>query len=178
MSEETITLGGGCFWCIEAVLEKLKGVEEVISGYSGGTIPNPSYDQVCSGEGGHAEVVQVHFDPLVISLEDLLTIFFTLHDPTTLNRQGNDVGEQYRSVIFYRTEKQREVAQAVIQDIADKEIWPGQLVTQLQPFEEFYPAEDYHQHYFERNSNQAYCQFIIEPKVTKLRKMFQEKLQA
>lgn len=178
MSEQTITLGGGCFWCIEAVLRDLRGVNEVISGYAGGHVANPTYEQVCREDTGHAEVVQVHFDPDVIKLHDILTIFFTLHDPTTLNRQGNDVGEQYRSVVFYSTPEQREIAQKVMQEIADRGIWEDPLVTQLQPLETFYPAEDYHQRYFERNENQAYCQFIIAPKVAKLRKEFHDKLKA
>jgi peptide-methionine (S)-S-oxide reductase len=178
MSEAIITLGGGCFWCIEAVLADLKGVNEVVSGYSGGHIENPTYEQVCSGNSGHVEVVQVHFDPEVISLHDLLTIFFTLHDPTTLNRQGNDVGEQYRSVIFYSSEEQKLVAQQVMEEISQQGIWPDPLVTALEPFTVFYEAEDYHQRYYERNENQAYCQFVIEPKVAKLRKEFKEKLKA
>jgi peptide-methionine (S)-S-oxide reductase len=178
MSEATITLGGGCFWCIEAVLADLKGVNEVVSGYSGGHIENPTYEEVCSGNSGHVEVVQVHFDPAVISLHDLLTIFFTLHDPTTLNRQGNDVGEQYRSVIFYSSEEQKLVAQQVMEEISQQGIWPDPLVTALEPFTVFYEAEDYHQRYYERNENQAYCQFVIEPKVAKLRKEFKEKLKA
>lgn len=178
MSIETITLGGGCFWCIEAVLQDLRGVKEVVSGFSGGTVPNPTTDQVYHHNTGHVEVVAVSFDPEEISLHDLLMIFFTLHDPTTLNRQGNDVGEQYRSVIFYHSDAQKAVAQQVMQEIADQGIWNDPLVTALEPFTAFYPAEEYHQHYFERNENQAYCQFIIAPKVAKLRKEFRDKLKA
>jgi peptide-methionine (S)-S-oxide reductase len=175
---ETITLGGGCFWCIEAIFQGLKGVEDVVSGYAGGDVPNPTYEQVCSGESGHAEVAQISFDPAVISLHDLLVIFFTLHDPTTLNRQGNDTGTQYRSVIFYNSDDQKMTAQAVIEEIAEKGIWPDPVVTTIEALDEFYPAEDYHQRYYERNANQAYCQFVIEPKVAKLRKEFREKLAA
>ncbi len=175
---QTITLGGGCFWCIEAIFVRLKGVNEVVSGYAGGDIPNPTYEQVCSGESGYAEVAQVTFDPAVISLHDLLTIFFTLHDPTTLNRQGNDMGTQYRSAIFYNSPEQKETAQQVMEEIAEKGIWDDPLVTTLEPLDHFYPAEDYHQHYYERNENQAYCQFIIAPKVAKLRKEFQDRLKA
>jgi peptide-methionine (S)-S-oxide reductase len=178
MSEETITLGGGCFWCIEAVLSDLKGVNEAVSGYTGGEKAKPSYEEVCSGRSGHVEVVQVHFQPDVISLHDLLTIFFTLHDPTTVNRQGNDVGEQYRSVIFYASEEQKMTAQTVMEEIDARGIWPDPIVTTLEPASAFYEAEEYHQRYFERNENQAYCQFIIAPKVAKLRKEFRDKLNA
>jgi peptide-methionine (S)-S-oxide reductase len=176
MSEETITLGGGCFWCIEAILKDLRGVTEVVSGYSGGESENPTYEEVCRGDSGHVEVVQVTFNPAEISLHDLLALFFTLHDPTTLNQQGNDVGEQYRSVIFYRNEEQKQTAQAVMQEIADRGIWENPIVTSLEPFSEFYPAEEYHQQYFERNENQAYCQIVIAPKVAKLRKEFRAML--
>ena len=174
--EEIITLGGGCFWCTEAIFSELKGVEEVISGYSGGTVKNPSYDQVCSGSTNHAEVIQISFKPKEVSLHDLLIIFFTLHDPTTLNRQGADVGSQYRSVIFYRSEEQRKVAEQVIEEIDEQAIWPDPIITKLEAFDVFYPAEDYHQEYYKRNSGQGYCQIVITPKVTKLRKLFQEKL--
>lgn len=176
--EETIVLGGGCFWCIEAVLADLKGVEEIESGYAGGSVANPTYEQVCSGQTGHAEVVKVTFNPQIISLHDLLTIFFTLHDPTTLNRQGADVGEQYRSVIFYKDEKQRQVAEQVMTEIEAQAIWEDPLVTRLEPLEKFYPAEEYHQRYYARNASQGYCQIVIAPKVAKLRKLFNEKLQA
>lgn len=174
--EETITLGGGCFWCIEAVLQDIRGVVKVESGYSGGEKPNPTYEEVCRGDSGHVEVVQVTFNPQEVALHDLLTIFFTLHDPTTLNRQGNDVGEQYRSVIFYRNEEQKTVAEQVMQEIADRGIWGDPIVTALEPFTAFYPAEEYHQRYYERNSRQAYCQVTIAPKVAKLRSEFRAKL--
>jgi len=173
---ETITLGGGCFWCIEAILQRLKGVEELTSGYAGGETKNPTYEQVCSGTSGHAEVVQIHFDPTVVPLHDLLVIFMTLHDPTTLNRQGNDVGTQYRSSIFYSTPEQKEIAQKVIEEMSDQGIWEDPIVTTIEALAEFYPAEDYHQRYFERNESMAYCQFIIQPKVLKLRKEFQSRL--
>lgn len=173
---ETITLGGGCFWCTEAVFEDLKGVEKVESGYSGGTVPNPTYEEVSSGETGHAEVSQVTFDPKVISLKDILGVFFTVHNPTTLNRQGNDVGTQYRSVIFYRNAEQKEAAEQAIKDIAAAGIWDGKIVTQVAPFKAFYKAEDYHQEYFRLHGSQPYCQFIIAPKVAKFREHFKSLL--
>jgi peptide-methionine (S)-S-oxide reductase len=176
--KETITLGGGCFWCVDAVLADLKGVSQVLSGYAGGTVENPTYEQVCSGQTGHAEVVEVEFDPEVISLHDLLTIFFTLHDPSTLNRQGNDTGTQYRSVIFYRTEEQKEMAQQVMQEIADAGVWEDPIVTSLEPAGEFYEAEAYHQGYYARQPEQGYCRVIIAPKVAKLRQQFKDKLKA
>ena len=175
---DTITLAGGCFWCIEAIFAELNGVEEVVSGYAGGDIPDPSYDEVCAGETGHAEVARLTYDPAVISLHDLLIIFFTLHDPTTLNRQGNDVGTQYRSAIFYKNDTEKETAQTVMQEIADRGIWDDPIVTTLEPLTEFFAAEDYHQQYFANHENQSYCQFIIAPKVAKLRKEFREKLKA
>ena len=147
-ANEVITIGGGCFWCTEAVFEQLKGVEKVESGYSGGTVPNPTYEQVCTGDTGHAEVSQITFDPKVVSLKVILEVFFTVHDPTTLDRQGNDVGTQYRSAIFYRNDDQKAVAKQVIKEIAAAKIWDGQIVTQLSPFKAFYKAEDYHQEYF------------------------------
>ena len=169
---EEIVLGGGCFWCIEAVMNQLKGVHEALSGYAGGTVEDPTYEQVCSGTTGHAEVVQVSFDPEIISLHDILTVFFTLHDPTTLNRQGADVGTQYRSVIFYADEEQRQEAMKVMEEISEQGVWEDPLVTELAPLEEFYEAEAYHQRYFEQNPNQGYCRAIIAPKVAKLRKEF------
>ncbi|MEI6477785.1 MAG: peptide-methionine (S)-S-oxide reductase MsrA [bacterium] len=175
---ESIVLGGGCFWCVEAFLSELRGVSEVLSGYAGGTVPDPTYEQVCSGQTGHAEVVRVEFDPKVISLHDLLTVFFTLHDPTTLNRQGNDSGTQYRSVVFYVSNAQKEEAQRVMQEIADRGVWEDPLVTTLEPLGEFYEAESYHQDYYNRQPNQGYCQVIIAPKVAKLRKEFADKLKA
>lgn len=174
---ETITLGGGCFWCTEAVLSELRGVERVVSGYSGGTVKNPSYEEVCGGRTGHAEVVQVTFDPAQISLHDLLTVFFTTHDPTTRDRQGGDVGTQYRSVIFFRDPAQKATAEAVSGEIQTAKLWRGAIVTQIVPFVEFFPAEEYHQEYFRRNPERAYCQLVIEPKVGKFRARFAAQLQ-
>jgi len=173
---ETITLGGGCFWCTEAVFEQLKGVEKVESGYSGGSVPNPTYEQVCGGDTGHAEVSQITFDPKILSLKQLLEVFFTVHDPTTLNRQGNDVGRQYRSVIFYRNAQQKAVAEQVIQEITAAKIWDGRIVTEVTPFKTFYRAEDYHQEYFRLHGSQPYCQLIIAPKVAKFREHFRNLL--
>jgi len=175
---ETVTLGGGCFWCTEAVFEELKGVTKVESGYSGGTVPNPSYRQVCSGDTGHAEVSQITFDPRIISLKEILKVFFTVHDPTTLNRQGHDVGTQYRSVIFYRGDEQKAVAREVIKEIEAAKIWDGKIVTELAPFQAFYKAEDYHQEYFRLHGEQPYCQIVIAPKVAKFRKKFQSLLKS
>ncbi len=173
---EIATFGGGCFWCTEAVFKELKGIEKVESGYSGGTVPNPSYRQVCTGRTGHAEVVQVTFDPNIISFGDILRVFFTVHDPTTLNRQGGDVGTQYRSIILYHNNEQKAVAEQVIKEITAEGIWDGQIVTQVVPFEAFYKAEDYHQKYFENNPRQSYCQIVIAPKVSKFREHYREKL--
>ena len=173
---ETITVGGGCFWCTEAVFEQLKGVVRVESGYSGGTVPHPTYHQVCSGDTGHAEVSQITFDPKVISLKEILEVFFTVHDPTTLNQQGNDVGTQYRSVIFYRNDGQKEVAKQVIKEIEAAKIWDGQIVTKVDPFKEFYKAEDYHQEYFRLHGREPYCRIVIAPKVAKFREHFRDKL--
>jgi len=173
---ELATLAGGCFWCLEAVFDDLKGVESVESGYSGGNVPSPSYAQVCNGDTGHAEVVRVTFDPLVLSYKDLLTVFFTIHDPTTLNRQGNDVGTQYRSAIFYHNEDQKKIAEEVIQEIGAAKIWDGPIVTEVTPFDQFYMAEDYHQEYFKNNPFQGYCRVVIAPKVTKFRHNFAERL--
>lgn len=169
---EQITLAGGCFWCTEAVFEGLMGIERVESGYAGGRVANPSYEQVCTGATGHAEVVQLTFDPAVISLKQILEVFFTLHDPTTLNRQGADTGTQYRSAVFYRTEGQKQAAQAVIREFTERKVWKDPIVTSLEPFTEFYKAEDYHQEYFARNGGQPYCQAVIAPKVAKLRQHF------
>jgi len=174
--KETITLGGGCFWCTEAVFEDLKGVEKVESGYSGGTVANPTYEQVCTGKTGHAEVSQITFDPKVISLKDILGVFFTVHNPTTLNRQGNDVGTQYRSVIFYRNAEQKAAAQQAIKVIAAANIWNGPIVTEVTPFKAFYKAEDYHQEYFRLHGSQPYCQVVIAPKVAKFREHFRSLL--
>jgi methionine-S-sulfoxide reductase len=173
---EVITLGGGCFWCTEAILLELRGVKSVVSGYAGGETENPTYEQVSSGRTGHAEVAEVTFDPKEISLHDLLVVFFTLHDPTTLNRQGNDVGTQYRSIVLYRNEEQKHTTEEVINEINEQKVWDKPIVTQVVPFEKFYPAENYHQNYFAQNSDQPYCQIVIEPKVLKLRKKFSEML--
>ena len=175
-ANEVITVGGGCFWCTEAVFEQLKGVEKVESGYSGGTVPNPTYEQVCTGDTGHAEVSQITFDPKIVSLKVILEVFFTVHDPTTLDRQGNDVGTQYRSVIFYRNDEQKAVAKEVIKEIAAAKIWNGPIVTQLSPFKAFYKAEDYHQEYFRLHGRQPYCQMVIAPKVAKFRQHFRNLL--
>jgi peptide methionine sulfoxide reductase msrA/msrB len=176
IARETAVLGGGCFWCLEAVFEELKGVESVVSGYAGGTVPDPSYEQVCTGETGHAEVVQVSFDPAVLSYEDLLRIYFTVHDPTTLNSQGPDVGTQYRSVIFYQSPRQKASAEQVIREVTDSHIWSHSLVTAVAPLQAFYPAEVYHQDFYQRNPSQGYCRAIIAPKMAKFREQFLEKL--
>jgi len=173
---EIATLAGGCFWCLEAVFDELKGVESVESGYSGGHVQSPSYAQVCNGDTGHAEVVQITFNPQLLSLRDLLTVFFTVHDPTTLNRQGNDVGKQYRSAIFYHNEEQKKIAEAVIQEIGAEKIWDDPIVTEVKPFDQFYVAEDYHQEYYKNNSFQPYCRIVIAPKVAKFRHKFAERL--
>ena len=175
---EVATLGGGCFWCLEAVYQELRGVEKVESGYSGGDVPNPTYRQVCSETTGHAEVVQVTFDPDEVAYRDILEVYFTIHDPTTLNRQGADVGTQYRSVIFYHTEGQKRTAEEVISEIEAEGIWNSSIVTEVVPFDEFYVAEDYHQDYFRNNGYQPYCQVIIAPKVAKFRKQHLERLKA
>lgn len=176
--QELATLAGGCFWCLEAVYLDLRGVDKVVSGYAGGHVPNPTYREVCSGLTGHAEVVQVTFDPGVVSYRELLQVFFTIHDPTTLNRQGADVGTQYRSAIFYHDDAQRQAAEAVMAEVTAQKIWPNPLVTQLEPLTKFYPAEDYHQDYFARNPGQPYCQVVIAPKVSKFRKQFIGRLKA
>ena len=173
---ETVTLAGGCFWCLEAVFDELKGVTKVESGYAGGHVPNPSYEQVSSGETGHAESVQITFDPQVISLDTVLKVFFTIHDPTTLNRQGNDFGEQYRSVAFYRNDAQKAAIEKAIAQTQASGEWPGKIVTQVVPFTQFYKAEDYHQQYFKLNGHEPYCQLVIAPKVAKFRKLFHDQL--
>jgi len=175
-SKEVATLAGGCFWCLEAIFDDLKGVDQVDSGYSGGSVPHPSYRQVCAGTTGHAEVVQITFDPRVISYKELLQVFFTVHDPTTLNRQGPDVGTQYRSAIFYHTPDQKATAEQVISEITAARIWPAAIVTEVTPFSAFYPAEDYHQEYFKFNGEQPYCRAVVAPKVAKFRKQFRERL--
>ncbi|MCL5034128.1 MAG: peptide-methionine (S)-S-oxide reductase MsrA [Bacteroidetes bacterium] len=175
-NQSVATLGSGCFWCTEAVFDDLQGVTSIQSGYSGGTVSNPTYEQVCTGTTGHAEVVQVTFDSNIISFEDILRIFFTVHDPTTLNRQGNDIGTQYRSVIFYHDEEQRQTAEKVIGEIGAEKIWDDPIVTELAPFAAFYKAEDYHQEYFANNPNQGYCRVVIAPKVAKFRKRYADRL--
>lgn len=174
MSTEIATLGGGCFWCLEAVYQELHGVQSVESGYSGGPIVNPTYEQICEGTTGHAEVVRVHFDPAIVSYREVLEVFFTIHDPTTLNRQGNDVGTQYRSVIFTHSDEQMATARLVIAEMAQR--WDAPLVTQLADAPVFYRAEEYHQNYFINHPLQSYCAFVVAPKVTKFRKVFAEKL--
>jgi peptide-methionine (S)-S-oxide reductase len=174
--KEVLTLGGGCFWCIEAVFDMVRGVAKVESGYSGGKVSNPTYKEVCSGLTGHAEVVQVTYDPGIISTRELLEIFFIVHDPTQLNRQGPDVGTQYRSVVFYRTPEQKQVTEQTLYELEEEKIYPGKLVTQVVPFVTFYQAEDYHQEYFQLNGTQPYCRAVIAPKIAKFRKMFHDKL--
>lgn len=173
---EVATLGGGCFWCLEAVFDELQGVQGVVSGYSGGAVPAPTYEQVCTGATGHAEVVQVSFDPTVVSFREILEIYFSIHDPTTLNRQGADVGTQYRSVIFYHTPEQKRVAEEVIAQLEEAGIWDDPIVTEVEPSTAFYGAEDYHQEYFQRNKGQPYCQVVVAPKVAKFRKQHLDKL--
>lgn len=173
---ETATFGGGCFWCTEAVFQRVKGVHSVVSGYSGGKITNPTYREVTNGLTGHAEVVQLRFDPEEVSYLQLLEIFFKTHDPTTLNRQGADVGTQYRSVIFYHNQQQKELAQKAKQALDKEKIWNDPIVTEINEFKAFYKAEDYHQNYFANNPNQGYCQFVIVPKLNKLEKLFQDML--
>ena len=175
-AREVATLAGGCFWCLDAVFRDLRGVEGVVSGYSGGTTVNPSYEQVCSGRTGHAEVVQVTFDASVVSFRELLQVFFTIHDPTTLNRQGGDVGTQYRSAIFYHTPEQKAEAEGVIAEV--EALWDAPIVTELAPAGPFYVAEAYHQDYYARNARQPYCQAVVAPKVAKVRRTFMEKLAA
>jgi peptide-methionine (S)-S-oxide reductase len=173
---EVATLGGGCFWCLEAAFEQIEGVLKSESGYSGGTDKEPTYEQVCTGTTGHAEVVQVTFDPTVISYKEILEIFFAIHDPTTLNRQGADVGTQYRSAIFYHSKKQKETAEQVINRFEANKVWNHPIVTQVEPFKRFYKAEDYHKQYFDRNPQAGYCRVVIAPKIAKLRKKYSEKL--
>jgi len=175
---ELATLAGGCFWCLEAVYEQLKGVEKSVSGYAGGANPNPTYEEVCSGSTGHAEVVQLTYDPAQVSYQDLLNVFFTIHDPTTLNRQGADVGSQYRSAIFYHTPEQKAAAEAVILELEAQKLWPNPIVTEVVPLDTFYPAEDYHQGYFRAHPYQGYCQIVIAPKVAKFRQHYLDRLKA
>jgi peptide-methionine (S)-S-oxide reductase len=173
---ETAVLGGGCFWCLEAVFDRLDGVTSVESGYMGGHVDRPTYRQVCTGNTGHVEVVRVTFDPQKLSFAELLDVFFTIHDPTTLNRQGNDMGTQYRSVIFYNSEAQRLQAERAIAEVNASHEWPNPVVTAVEPAKEFFVAEDYHQEYFENNGNQPYCQFVVAPKVKKFQQKFAEKM--
>ena len=173
---EVATLGGGCFWCIEAAFDEIKGVVKVESGYSGGNLANPTYKQVSTGNTGHAEVVQITFDPNFISFKEILEIFFTIHDPTALDRQGPDVGAQYRSVIFYHNDEQKAIAEQVINELRSAKIWDAPIVTQIEPFKAFYKAEDYHDKYFKHHPEQPYCRLVIAPKIAKLRKHFSEKL--
>lgn len=173
---QTATLAGGCFWCLEAVFDEVKGVEGVESGYTGGRSANPSYREVCNGDTGHAEVVQVHFDPNVVSYRDLLNVFFAIHDPTTMNRQGNDIGTQYRSAIFYHDDEQKKVAEELIKELNAQKIWDKPIVTEVSKLDKFYMAEDYHQEYFARNPYQPYCMAVVAPKVSKFRKHFLELL--
>jgi peptide-methionine (S)-S-oxide reductase len=173
---ETATLCGGCFWCLEAVFERLEGVEKVMSGYTGGRVPDPSYELVCSGLTGHAEVVQITFDPSVLPYRELLEIFFAFHDPTTLNRQGNDVGTQYRSAIYYHSPEQERTAREVIEQLQRDGTWEDSIVTEVTPLDRFYPAEEYHQQYFQRNPTRMYCQAVVAPKVAKLRREYAGRL--
>ena len=173
---QTATLAGGCFWCLEAVYDEIKGVHSVESGYAGGHMDNPTYREVCNGTTGHAEVVQVHFDPNVVSYRDLLNVFFAIHDPTTLNRQGADVGTQYRSAIFYHDDEQKKIADDLIKDLNTQQIWDRPIVTEVTKLDKFYVAEDYHQEYFARNPYQPYCMAVVAPKVSKFRKHFLDML--
>jgi peptide-methionine (S)-S-oxide reductase len=175
---QTANLAGGCFWCLEAVFDNVKGVTDVVSGYAGGTSVNPTYQQVCTGTTNHAEVVQVQFDPVEITFKEILEVFFSIHDPTTLNRQGADVGTQYRSAVFYHSPEQQEITQQTIRELSEEKIWDNPIVTELVPFTVFYPAEEYHQEYFARNPGQGYCQMVVAPKVAKFRKKFASRLKS
>jgi peptide-methionine (S)-S-oxide reductase len=173
---EIATLAGGCFWCLEAIYNELRGVDDVVSGYSGGSVANPSYEMICTGTTGHAEVVQLTFDPKVISFRQILQVFFTIHDPTTLNRQGPDAGTQYRSAIFYHSPEQKATVEQLIAELDASRVWDHPVVTKVSPFERFYPAEAYHQEYFKRNPDQAYCRIVIAPKIAKFRKRYLDEL--
>ena len=175
---EITTLGGGCFWCLEAVYDELEGVLDVVSGYAGGHMPNPDYKSVCNGTTGHAEVVQVTFDPAVITFKEILEVFFSIHDPTTLNRQGADVGTQYRSAIFHHSEEQKNVAEQVIEEFEAGSVWPNPIVTEVTEMNKFYLAEEYHQEYFKKNPYQGYCMAVVAPKVAKFRKKFAQRLKS
>jgi peptide-methionine (S)-S-oxide reductase len=173
---ETITLGGGCYWCVEAVYENLDGVKSVVSGFSGGDVANPTYEEVCTGKTGHAEVVQITYDKTITDINEIFKVFFTVHDPTTLNRQGADVGTQYRSVIFYKNDEQRKAAQSIIAELNKAKVYSSPIVTKVEPFKKFYKAEDYHQNYYANNKNQPYCKMVIQPKIEKFEKVFKDKL--
>ena len=173
---ETITVGGGCYWCVEAVYENLNGVKSVVSGFSGGKVANPTYEEVCTGTTGHAEVVQITYDKNVTDINEIFQVFFTVHDPTTLNRQGADVGTQYRSVIFYKNEEQKKAAQSIIAELNKAKVYDSPIVTKVEPFTKFYKAEDYHQNYYANNKNQPYCKMVIQPKIEKFEKVFKAKL--
>ncbi len=173
---EVATFAAGCFWCTEAVFQRLKGVVKIESGYSGGSVPNPTYEAVCTGQTGHAECTQITFDPKIISFKELLEVFWKTHDPTTLNRQGNDVGTQYRSAIFYHSDEQKELAEKYKKELDSEKIWDAPIVTEIVPFKKFYKAEDYHQDYYNKNGNQPYCSFVITPKLEKFKKVFADKL--
>ncbi|HEY0658616.1 MAG TPA: peptide-methionine (S)-S-oxide reductase MsrA [Pyrinomonadaceae bacterium] len=175
---ETATLAAGCFWCVEAVFDDLRGVKDVVSGYSGGHKENPTYQEVCSETTGHAEVVQITFDPQEISFKEILQVFFTVHDPTTLNRQGNDIGSSYRSAIFYHSDEQKRVAEEVIKEVTEEEIYDNSIVTEVTAFDKFYPAEDYHQEYFANNPTQPYCAAVVAPKVAKFRQKYVSRLKS
>jgi peptide-methionine (S)-S-oxide reductase len=175
-NSEVATLAGGCFWCLEAIFDELSGVLTVESGYTGGQVPNPTYARVCDGDTGHAEAVRITFDPQQVSYHDLLTIFFAIHNPTSLNRQGPDIGTQYRSAIFHHDRNQEQTARQVIQEVEALKIWDKPIVTEVTPFDKFYPAEDYHQEYFARNASQPYCSTVVAPKVAKFRKQFLDRL--
>ena len=175
-SLETITLGGGCYWCVEAVYENLDGVKSVVSGFSGGNVADPTYEEVCTGETGHAEVVQITYDKTVTDINEIFKVFFTVHDPTTLNRQGADVGTQYRSVIFYKNDEQRKAAQSIIAELNKAKVYNRPIVTKVEPFKKFYKAEDYHQNYYANNKSQPYCKMVIQPKIEKFEKVFKDKL--
>ncbi len=173
---ETITLGGGCYWCVEAVYEDLNGVKSVVSGFSGGSVANPTYEEVCTGETGHAEVVQITYDKTVTDINEIFKVFFTVHDPTTLNRQGADVGTQYRSIIFYKNAEQKKAAESIISDLNKAKVYKTPIVTKVEPLKAFYKAEDYHQNYYANNKNQPYCKMVIQPKLEKFEKVFKDKL--
>lgn len=173
---EVATFGGGCYWCIEAIFQRLEGVEKVESGFSGGQVKNPTYREVCTGATGHAEVIQITFDTTKISFEEILKVFFTMHDPTTLNQQGNDIGTQYRSAIFYQNEAQKKVSEEIIAALNQAKAYPSPIVTEVTPFDVFYKAEDYHQNYYNDNSGEGYCRYVIQPKIEKFEKVFKDRL--